>query len=453
MTDTTDTNANASRPEDFRAAETRRRNAIRARFAPFRDRADVRELEAQCIDDFDLAAEAAGERLLVKLGQSAEPLGGGMFACEQSASAYGQFSVSGGADQDGFRAAVVDGLLLRNGIKVDKPHAAARDFQGATVKDVAQASLSRAGRRADDFGADGIIRAAQTTSDFPAILENVAQKALINGLEAEGTATHRGTWTSEGSVSDFKPSSRVAIGDHPDLEHLPEGGEIKDGNVTDHGAEYVRAESYARIVSISRKALINDDLGALTRTPRAMGVAAARKESDIVYGLLANNPTMRDDEPLFSAAHGNLAGTGSGITVEAIGQARAAMRKQRSPGAGSYLNVTPTYLLVGADRETEANQLMAQLAADSAANAVPEWIRQLELVVDPRIDDLSDGGWYVAGNPRAHDIVEVSYLNGRNVPLIEDDEHFETASMRWRVLFDFGATALDWRAIFMNPGA
>lgn len=451
--ETTNTRAAAGAPEDFRAAETRRRNDIRSRFSPFRDRADVRDLEARCIDDFDLTAEAAGERLLAKLGESVGPLGGGMPIANDTYASYGQFSVSGGGDPDGFRAAVVDGLLARNGITVDKPHAAARDFAGASIKDIAQASLTRAGRRADDFDAAGIIKAAQTTSDFPAILENVAEKALINGLESEGTATHRNTWTTEGSVGDFKRASRVALGDQPDLEYLPEGGEIKNGNVTEHGAEYVQLESYARIVSISRKALINDDLGALTRTPRAMGMAAARKESDIVYGLLANNPAMRDGEALFSAAHGNLAGSGSGITVESIGQARAAMRKQRSPGAGSFLNVAPTFLIVGADRETEANKLMTQLQADSTANAVPSWITALTLVVDPRIDEFTGGAWFIAGNPRSHDVFEVSYLNGRNTPLIEENEDFRTATMEWRVMFDFGATALDWRAIYMNPGA
>ena len=452
---TKDTQAAKSRADDFRAAETRRRDDIRARFAPFRDRADVRDLEARCIDDFDLSAEAAAERLLSKLGEGAEPLGGGMRgAHDGGVQAYGQFSVGGGVDPDGFRAAVVDGLLLRNGITVEKPHAAARDFRGASIKDIAQASLSRAGQRADDFGADGIIRAAQRTSDFPAILENIAEKSLISGLEAEGTATHRNTWTAEGSVQDFKKASRIALGDQPDLEHLKEGGEITHGALTDHGAEYVRLETYARIVSISRQALINDDLGALTRTPRAMGMAAARKEADVVYGLLAQNPEMRDGLPLFSAEHGNLASAGAGITVASIGEARAAMRKQRSPGeSGSFLNIAPTYLIVGADRETEANKLMADLAADTTDNAVPAWIRQLALVVDPRLDDLAGGSWFVAGNPRAHDTMEVSYLNGRNAPAIDEDEDFNTASMRWRVMFDFGATALDWRAIFMNPGA
>ena len=455
MTDKTeDTQAAASRADDFRAAETRRRGEIRARFAPLRDYPGVRDLEAACIDDFDVSADAAAERLLRRLGQDAQPLGGGMHAHTDQPANYGDFSVSGGVDPDGFRAAVTDGLLLRNGIRVAKPHAAAQEFQGASIKDIAQACLSRAGRRADGFGAESLIKAAQTTSDFPALLENIAEKSLIVGLEAEGTATHRGTWTSEGSVVDFKKAGRVAMGDQPDLERVPEGGEIKDGSVTEHGAEHVRLETYARIVSISRQALINDDLGALTRTPRAMGMAAARKESDIVYGLLAQNPTMRDQNPLFSAAHGNLAATGSPITVDSIGEARAAMRKQRSPGeSGSFLNIAPTFLIVGADRETEANKIMADLAADSADNAVPAWIRSLSLVVDPRLDEMAGGAWFIASNPRAHDVMEVSYLNGRNSPAIEEDEHFSTAAMRWRVMFDFGATALDWRAIFMNPGA
>src|SRR5699024_10549222 len=132
-----------------------------------------------------------------------------------------------------------------------------------------------------------------------------------------------------------------------------------------------------------------------------------------------------------------------------LGEARAALRKQKSPDGG-FMNVAPAFLVCGADRETAALQLLSEIQAASADNAVPAWIKAMQLVVEPRLD--ASGAWFLTGNPAVDDIVEVSYLDGRNRPQIQQAEDFDTAALRWRVSFDFGAAALDWRAIFMNPG-
>jgi len=47
----------------------------------------------------------------------------------------------------------------------------------------------------------------------------------------------------------------------------------------------------------------------------------------------------------------------------------------------------------------------------------------------------------------------VSYWNGNNTPQMQQQESFGKAGMRWRVLFDFGASAIDWRAMYQNPDA
>lgn len=445
--------------ENFRAAEQNRRQEIRAACAGWRGDPGVEELERRCVDDMSCSADRFRSLLLNQIGQGAEPLGGYMLSASYDAAAqggavaapYGAYQVRpAGGD---FMAAATDGILMRYGLRVNNPHPAARDFRGTSVRDLAAACISRAGKRVDFGGADATIRAALTTSDFPALLENTAQKAVIVGLESDGAATHRDTWTRRGQVADFKEASRVALSEAPDLEQVNEAGEITYGNVTDAGKETIQAETYARIVSISRKALVNDDLGELTRVPQAMGLAAARKESDLVYQLLADNPAMRDGNNLFSAAHSNDADTGTAITVESLGEARAAMRKQRGVQGLSYMNITPAYLVVGADRETEALQILAEIEPDRTDRAVPEWMRRLTLVVDPRVDDLASGAWYLAGDPRAHDTFEVAFLDGSAAPSLDQEEGFDTLNMRWRVVFDLGVSALDWRALYRNAGA
>lgn len=444
--------------DNFKAKEQSRRQDIRAAFRPFAGYQGVSELEQRCIDDMECSADAARTRLLNKIGEGAEPLGthqADMLDNGRTAPIGGDsrpYSGSFSRGGDGFIEAATDGMLLRYGIAVKDPHPAARDFRSCTFRDIAASCLSRHGRTVTGEGADGLIQAALTTSDLPALTENIAHKALIVGLQSEGATTHRDTWTRSGSVVDFKKSSRVALSEAPDLEIVTEDGEITEGSLSETARETVQAETYARIVSISRNAMINDDLGELTRVPQAMGMAAARKESDLVYHLLADNPTMRDGNPLFDASHGNLSATGAAITTDSLGYARAALRKQRGIQGLSYLNVTPYCLVVGADRETEALKIVSSIQPNMASNVVPEWIRQLTVVVDPRIDDYAAGAWFLTGNPHAHDTFEVVYLDGRSTGQLRQHEDFNTLNLRWRVVFDMGVAAIDWHAMYKNPG-
>lgn len=105
---------------------------------------------------------------------------------------------------DEFIAACTDALLLRGGVSVAKPHAAARDLQGMRLVDIARTvnGWNRGGfgpgigaDRGSDrgFSPHNEIRAAMTSSDFPLLLANVADKALMMGYENE-PASHR-IWT------------------------------------------------------------------------------------------------------------------------------------------------------------------------------------------------------------------------------------------------------------------
>lgn len=447
-----DVDAKTSAIDAFKAKETERRHNIRATFSPFSGHDGMASLEARCVDDMSCSVAMAREQLLGKLGEGSEPLGG-YASFDPPGASLGGYIGDVRSREDGFAAAARDGILMRYGLPLENPHPAAQDFRGASVRELAATCLSRAGKTVAHDGANSIIRAALTTSDFPALLENTAHKALIVGLESAGATTHRDTWTRRGTVADFKKASRVALSEAPDLKHVGEAGEIEYGAITDGGKEIIQAETYARIVSISRQALINDDLDQLTRVPKGLGLSAARTESDLVYRMLADNPTMRDGAALFGAEHGNVASAAAAITVDSLGLARAAMRKQRGVQGLSYLNVTPAYLLVGADRETEALQVLSELQPNQAANAVPDWIRQLSVVVDPRIDDFADGAWFLTGNPNVHDTFEVAFLDGRSAPSLEQAEDFDTLNMRWRVVFDLGVAALDWRALYRNGGA
>ena len=98
---------------------------------------------------------------------------------------------------------------------------------------------------------------------------------------------------------------------------------------------------------------------------------------------------------LFAAGHNNLfTGAGSNLSssgVTALGQGRTGFRLQKGPN-GTILNLTPRYIVVPAALETTAQQTIypMNLAVTAVTAGVPEWVRSLVPIVEPRLDAASD---------------------------------------------------------------
>ena len=104
-------------------------------------------------------------------------------------------------------------------------------------------------------------------------------------------------------------------------------------------------ETYGQIFSLTRKAIINDDLGAFADYALAMGRAAAETEADALVQLLLQGggagPAMGDGKRLFSVEHGNLAATGALPSVTTLSAARTALRNQKGLDGKTPINATP----------------------------------------------------------------------------------------------------------------
>lgn len=430
--------------ESVMAAERKRRSDIRMCFQGVMKHSGVPDLLESVLDDHTISVQAASDLLLAKLGEGSSPLHpeGHSPSCH-----YGE-----NRHHHDFRAAVLDALLIRGGVKVDNPHPAAQDFRGYTMNDIARARLSQFGKRTDGLSRSDMIQAALTTSDLPELLADTANKAAMTGFRNEAVSQHR-QWCGEGELPDFKTAKRVALSEAPGLDEIPERGEYKDGSLSD-AAESVSIATFGKIISLSRQMMINDDLGEFTRLPEAMGQAAVRKEADLVYGVLTANPTMRDGKALFHADHNNYIASGSGVapSVISLSNARAAMKRQKGLAGQAFLNIQPRYLIVPVALETVADTLMASITPITVDEVVPEWVKNLIVISDPRLDEVSETAWYLAASPMAHDTVDVLRLSGEPV-FIDQQNQFDTDALRLKVRIDVGAAAIDWRGIYYNAGA
>lgn len=99
-------------------------------------------------------------------------------------------------------------------------------------------------------------------------------------------------------MSDFKTAHRVGLG-ASFLRSVREGAEYKYITTKDRG-ESIALATYGEIFSITRQALINDDLNQLTDVPMKMGRAAKATIGDLVYEILTANAVLSDGKKLFS---------------------------------------------------------------------------------------------------------------------------------------------------------
>lgn len=375
------------------------------------------------------------EKLLVALGEGTTPTGG------LRIDTFAHVG-NGNIVRDG----MIDALSTRLGI------AQAQDtnnpYRTMSLLDMARASLTEQGVGVATYGTKmQLVGAAFThhTSDFGNVLMSVSEKAMLRGWENSGETFP--LWTKKGSLTNFHPANRVGISGFPTLPKILEGAEYKHVTCSDRGAPIALA-TYGGLFGITRQAIINDDLGAFNTLPANLGRSARRTIGDLVYSILTSNANFVDGKPLFGADHGNSNEVASTMSPNGLGELRRLMRLQKD-AFGAALNISPSFVIVPAALESAAIQVLNSTSLPGAemnsgiANPVN---RMGNLIVESRLDSAPTPYWYVAAEQGA-DTIEVAYLDGVDVPYLEQQEGWTVDGVSFKVRIDAGVAPLDYRGL------
>lgn len=426
--------------------EFERRKNINEIFEPFGDKHS--ELQKRCIDNAETNVEQARKLLLDSVGAEGSAL-----------SIDADVSIIPGEDStDKFRKGASEALEFRCGLITNADElkkVSANEFRSYSLCEIARRALIIQNINASGMTKMEMIgRALTSSSDFPILLANVANKALNRGYD-ETPETFQ-LWTRKGQLSDFKISDRDALSSFSNLDIVDEGAEYTHGGFSEF-REQIQLITYGKLFSLTRQAIINDDLNAFSEVPRKMGRAAARRVGDVVYAVLTVNANMSDGNPLFDATHSNedSAGASAAITAVSFSALRQAMATQTDPSGNGIIGYAARWLLVPHGKEDEAKVLMGS-SNDPAATitGVPNPVKgQAEVIVDHRLteDDVND--WYVLADANIHDTVEVAFLDGNDRPVLEQQDGWTVDGVDFKVRIDAAAKALDWRGMQHQTGA
>ena len=435
---------------------------------------------ADALCDDGVSLDTARERILKRMATN--PVG-------QSSE---RVSVTDSADEKMF-AAARDGLIIRTmraaGIRnkaVEKPAVGHEDFLNMKLSRVAEMYATKAGcdvrRMAPKdialvaMGHPGTMNryrvqrdAYHTSGSFPDLLLDATNKTLLAGYE-EAPYTW-GTWARDaGTTSDFKALNRIRFSEMGTPEMVPEGKEYPESPMSDAKETY-SIHKYGNMFTITWETVVNDDLDAISRIPAMQGAACRRLQNQAVYGVLTANGAMADTGNLFNATAQTTAGghanldTGAGApTVATLNAAFVKMMTKKGLRNDVILNIQPSFLIVPAALSATALQLLGSIADPSVGGSAagnsntkniygPNADRKLQVIVEPLLDANSATAWYLAASNNQVDTVEMTFLEGEQSPVLENEWDFDKDVYKYKVRQTFGVAPIDFRGLYKHAGA
>lgn len=310
------------------------------------------------------------------------------------------------------------------------------------------------------------VRESGSTSDFATYLSTLIYKVFWDRYQRADSNWRQ--WTGVMSVSDYKEITSVSLSGFPRLLKVREGGEFKDAEISELVGPKIKVEKFGRLFSLTREAIINDDLTRFRDVPSSMAEAAVTSIAiDIVQSTLEANPVAYDGTAFFHANHGNL--ITDALSETGLANAITKMRSQTDPD-GYRVNIKPARLLIPvgleftAARILNSTQVFIQGSGTTAAygqgmaNVVQNIV---SYSVEPYLTDAND--WYLFADPNTtRPAMQVAFLNNMDRPQIglknpeitlimgglgnTDPYTMSFEEIWWKVRWEWAVRMWEWRS-------
>lgn len=318
----------------------------------------------------------------------------------------------------------------------------------------------RAGDRVSMGNLGEVLRAAFSSVSLPGVLSNIANKELLTGYQEIKTKWREIAKIK--SVSDFKQVTSYRMLDNMEYEELGPGGKIQGGSIDEES--YTRQiDTFAKMFSLTRKDIINDDMGAFDDLRERIGQGAAKKLNKLFWTKFLANSSF------FTSARTNYiegSTTNLGTDGVGLGLGQKAFLNMTTGGSDGEKNIgdsvghepeillVPPALMQIAEALYKNQNLMAVKTSDANIYAGKYRPVPVPELGNSSYTGSSDTAWYLMTNPAYMPTMVVSFLDGVETPTVESaDADFDTLGVQFRGYHDFGCDLAEYLGGLKSKGA
>jgi hypothetical protein len=319
---------------------------------------------------------------------------------------------------------------------------AANTMRSLSFPEICRAALSIENRDVP-HSREAMIKAAFSTNALTNALGGGMDK-LLHVTFMEAGATWR-SFAAMKPLSNFREHTLISPQHRGQLLEVDSTAELKHGWLSEDTST-IRLSTFAKLVGVSRRDVINDNLGIFDEVGQVLSVQAMRKLNDLVYETILANAGSH-----FHADNGNLlTGGGSALSITSLSNAVTAMRKQKDVD-NNDLDIRPKVLVVPPELETTARQILQSIEVMRTADQSPTGNALKDIAVlevEPRLSNTAKftgaatTHWYLLSGP-TNAPVYVATLDGKLSPNVEAfglDSDINHLQYSWRVYADWGCS-------------
>ncbi len=312
------------------------------------------------------------------------------------------------------------------------------------------------------FGMQGprhIHAAGMSGLDISTILSNTANKFIMRGWNMVDQAILRIAKIQ--NVRDFKTITTVSLADSLQYSQVGNDGEIKHGTLSE--VTYTnKADTYAKMLAITRQDIINDDTGALTDVPLKLGNGAMKLLNYIGWTEFL----ALVGASFFASGNSNINTGVADMTIGGLDATETIFNNQTNPD-GTPLALTAKLLVVPTALKNKSLSLMdserASVAVTSLATGPGDgnpFRGRFQVESSPYISNSSYSGYTTVGywmlaNPEELPVIAIAALNGQVTPTVETAEaEFNVLGVQMRGYSDVGVKRQEYRGgVYADGGS
>jgi phage major head subunit gpT-like protein len=294
-----------------------------------------------------------------------------------------------------------------------------------------------------------------STVAITGILSNVANKFLL-----EGFTMVEQTWRAISAirpVNDFKTVTSYRLTGDVQYRKMAPSGEIEHGTLGEESYTN-KAETYARMLAITRPDIINDDLGAISSVPRMLGRGSGLKINDVFWTEFLDNASF------FTAGRGNYtSGALTNLSIDSLTAVELLFMDLKDAdskpiGHMPTILLTPTALSATAAALFKSTEIRDTTSSTKYPTQNPH-TGKFQPHVSRYLGNSSYTGYsitafYLLCSPNEVPVIETCFLNGQESPTVETaDADFNTLGIQMRGYHDFGVSKQDYRGGVKSKGA